>query len=307
MRHSTCVALAASLALTGSIAEAGPARHRHAKKLKHRAKVAPPVVEETTASDERIDSPEAERPAEDDSVDVVETHPTVHAAAAPARRDDWHVAIGPYLWASSVDANVSLGSSSVATGIDFIQLTRHAKYGAELLGEVRYGRLSLTSDVMYGVVGVSGARDVGPLMVTLDGTASSTLVDSAVGYALVGDDRSVVAIEARGGGRYQRTAIAGALAVSGSTVTEQRSVDAGLDGVAGTRVVVRPSRWFSLSGIADLGLVGSSTSTWSAAADASLRVTSRVQLSVGWRTLTLERANLSVVMHGPRAALQLLF
>jgi hypothetical protein len=30
-------------------------------------------------------------------------------------------------------------------------------------------------------------------------------------------------------------------------------------------------------------------------------------LSLGWRTLTIERAHVSMVMHGPRAALQLVF
>ena len=44
-----------------------------------------------------------------------------------------------------------------------------------------------------------------------------------------------------------------------------------------------------------------------AAADASMRVTSRVQLSLGWRTLTTDRAQVSIVMHGPRAAIQFLF
>src|SRR4051794_8413806 len=132
--------------------------------------------------------------------------------------DDWHVAIGPYLWASSVDANVSLGSASVASSVDFLQTTQHAKYGAELVGETRFGKLSLSGDLMYGVVGLTGGSAVGPLMVTVNGEASSLLVDGAAGYTVAGDDHAVLAVEARAGVRYQRTAIAGALGVDGSPI-----------------------------------------------------------------------------------------
>jgi hypothetical protein len=52
---------------------------------------------------------------------------------------------------------------------------------------------------------------------------------------------------------------------------------------------------------------GASTSTWSAAADASVRVHKYVLLTLGWRTMTNERPNTSIVVHGPRAAVQLMF
>lgn len=258
----------------------------------------------------------------DDDADAIDAdNPLVEARAEPvdrpereprssrrARTKPWSVAVGPYLWASAVDANVSLGPASVSTGVDFMDITRHARYGAELLAQFRYGRYAVYGDLMYGVVALDGAKEVGPLMVSLDGTASSLLIETTGGYTLVGaDPQALVSVEARAGVRYQRTAISGAVNVSGADVSNPNYIDAAADALAGGQVVVRPFRRFFVSGTADLGVYGDSTSTWSASADAGYQVTKRLLLSLGWRTLTTERPNVSITMHGPRAAFQLTF
>ncbi|MBL0219930.1 MAG: hypothetical protein IPQ07_39450 [Myxococcales bacterium] len=252
------------------------------------------------------DADEVDDADDDDDTEISAAPAKLHKAGR-ARAKDWHVAIGPYLWASSVDANISLGPASVGSGVDFIQLERHARYGAEVLAEARYRRFSLTGDLMYGVVAVDGATTVGPLMVSLDGTASSLLVEGAAGYMVVGGEHSLLSLEARGGVRYQRTAIAGTVGLGGADVASMEQVNSAADAVAGARAFLRPSSRFYLSGSFDLGVFGDSTTTWSASADASVHITSRVLLSLGWRTLTMERANVSIVMHGPRAAVQLVF
>jgi len=244
---------------------------------------------------------------DDERAQVLDPPVRLHEAARTARTKNWHVAIGPYLWASSVDANVSLGPSSVSSGVDFFEIQRHARYGVEMLADARYGRFSLHGDLMYGVVALDGAKEVGPLMVTLNGTASSLLVDGTAGYLLAGGEQSVLSLEARAGVRYQRTAIAGSVDVAGAVVAAPKYGDAAADALAGAHVVVRPLRRVHLSGTFDLGVLGASTSTWSASADAGVRVSKYVLLSLGWRTLTTERTNVSIVMHGPRAAVQLMF
>lgn len=312
------------------------------KQPKHRAKVAPPIepisVSDEDANDEANDDADAtetrstariagrgrqnarsayarERDEADDSDEAGDSDEADEVLAAPvklhkagrARANDWHLAIGPYLWASSVDANITLGPASVGSGVDFIQLERHARYGAEVLTEARYGRFSLTGDLMYGVVDVDGGTTVGPLMVSLKGEASSLLVEGAAGYMLVGGDHALLSLEARGGVRYQRTAVAGTVGLGGADVASMDQANSAADAVAGARAFLRPSSRFYLSGSFDLGVFGDSKSTWSASADASVRITSHVLLSLGWRTLTMERANVSIVMHGPRAAVQLVF
>ncbi|MDQ3338358.1 MAG: hypothetical protein M4D80_24595 [Myxococcota bacterium] len=310
------LALLACLTLTASVVDAAPGRHAsHAKKKKAKHQVAP-QPDATDADDDEAPKRSKRRPVDDvalgeeveEEEDEIDAPVKVREIAKPKQKaKDWHIAIGPYLWASSVDADVSLGSASISTGIDFFDIKRHAKYGVEVLAEARYGRFAFYGDLLYGVVGVGGGTDVGPLMVKLDGTASSLLVDGIAGYRLLGREQSLVSFEARAGVRYQRTEISGAVNVAGTDVAPSTYIDSAADALAGAQAVLRPHWRFYVSGAFDHGVFGASTSTWSATADAGVRITSRVRLSVGWRTLTTTRTNVSIVMYGPRAALQLMF
>ena len=275
MRH---LAIVACLAVTGSVANAQPVhRHRHRHRHVHVA-----------TTDELVDAP-------------VEVHERA------ARPHDWQLAIGPNVWASSVDAKVSVGSQSVSSGVDFISISHHVKYGVPLLAEVRAGKLSFVGDFTYGVIAIDGTKDVGPLSVAIDGTASSLMFDGYAGYLVAGDPHSLFAFEARAGVRYQRTEIEGALAVGGTPVTSAKQVDGGADALGGARVLVRPSDRFFFTGAADIGVVGSSSNTWSASFDGSVRITSHALLTLGWRAMEMDRAYVAMQMKGPRAALQVLF
>lgn len=307
MRHR--LALVACLVFTGSIvqpasAERGDRRSKVSKKAKREGKKAKRQVEVA-----RLEAREHEIYVHDgdDDRDPRIDRPARRTRAKRARPKAWHVAVGPYLWAASVDANLSLGTASASTGVDFMEIKRHARYGIPVLAEVRYRRFAIYADLMYGVVALDGDREVGPFQVKLDGTVRSLMIDSAAGYRVAGDPQSTLSLEARVGLRYQRTAVAGSVNVAGANVSNPHYVDAAADAVVGAQVVARPWRPITVGGTFDLGVYGVSTRTWSAAADATWRVSNRVQLSLGWRTLTTQRPNVSIVMHGPRAALQLMF
>jgi hypothetical protein len=325
--------VAIGLAVAWSTVQAAPARgaNRH-KKTKRPVKVAPPTPSDdtrtndgastpvddsaATATEAKQVAPEAKQVAldtRDATGDGLEPRDTSRDAAklvnvaAPAE-PGWQVAIGPYLWASSVSANVSLGGS-VSTGIDigFIPLERHAKYGAEVLAEVRHGRFAVSGDLMYGVAAVNGSTSIASVMMTLTGQASSLLIDGAASYQVIGDEDALFSLEARAGVRYQRTEVSGALDVAGFSLQSPDAIDDGCDGLVGTRAVLRPTHWLALSGLFDYGVVGVSDRTWSASGDASLRVASHVLVMAGYRTLTMERARVSLSMQGPRVAVQLVF
>lgn len=232
--------------------------------------------------------------------------PSLTERVAPRHAHDWHIAVGPYLWASAVDAKVAVGGSNVGAGIDFFQLEKHAKFGVPLVLDAAYHRFTAFVDMTYGVIGIDGSQPVGPLMVSLSGAASSLAVDAFAGYRLVGDAHSLASLEARGGVRYQRTEVAATLGVQGMTVTGASTTDTSAEAVAGGRVVLRPWQRVNFSGNADLGLFGN-TSTWSAEADAVLNLGAHVVLTAGYRTLTSDSGFVNIVMHGPRAALQVQF
>lgn len=311
--------IALGLVLGGSAAQAATgqssSRHKKAKRAVETAPAAPAdgaeadggTAEPTDAKQVALETGDAASDAGDDRDASKDAGKLVKAEPRPADRG-WQIAIGPYLWASSVDANVSLGGS-VSTGVDigFIPLVRHARYGAEILSEIRHGRFALYGDLMYGAEAVNGSTSVASVMVTLSGNASSLLVDGAAGYQLIGDEDAMFSLEARAGIRYQRTEITGQLGIAGFTLQTPDAVDDGSDAVVGTRAVFRPARWVSFSGVFDIGVVGSSDRTWSASADASVRVSSHFLVSAGWRTLTMDRAQVSLSMQGPRAAVQLVF
>jgi len=319
MRMPPCgLVVALGLVLGGSAAHAATGqsatRHKKAKRAVEPAPEAPaddakPEADTAAPGDARqvaLETADAGDSGEDGDASK-DAGKLVKAEPRPADRG-WQIAIGPYLWASSVNANVSLGSS-VSTGVDigFIPLVEHARYGAEILGEVRHGRFALYGDLMYGAEAVNGSTSVASVMVTLSGNASSLLVDGAAGYQVIGDDDAMFSLEARAGIRFQRTEVSGQLGIAGFTLQSPDAVDDGTDAVVGTRAVFRPARWLSLSGVFDIGVVGSSDRTWSASADAGVRVSSHFLVSVGWRTLTMDRALVSLAMQGPRAAVQLVF
>jgi hypothetical protein len=247
--------------------------------------------------------PDPARPAISDSDVVVSKF-----AHDPDRGAGWQVAVGPYLWVSAVDASVALGgATTVGSGGDFLPLARHAKYGAEILAEVRHGKFVMSGDLMYGAIAINGGGNLGPVMATVTGRASSLLVDGALGYAVVGDEHSLFSLEARGGVRYQRTALAGGIGVDTVSIQLLDTVVSGSDALVGARGFVRPADWFFVASAFDVGVFGASSSTWSASVDASVRITSYTLLSLGYRTLTMNRAPIDLTLHGPRAAVQLVF
>jgi hypothetical protein len=279
MRH-----LAACIALVGLASTASAEPRRHKKKHRHHHPHVEAVVD-----------PEPSELVDEPTITPHVPHPR-----------EWSIAVGPNVWMASVDANVSVGSgNNVGAGVGFFQIEEHTRFGVPLLGEARWRRFSLVADVLYGVIDIDGAHAVGPLNVGLNGSASSLMVDGFAGYMVAGD--SFISVEARAGVRYQRTAVAGTLEVGGSPLASASEVDAGADALAGSRVFVRPWDRVFFVGAADMGLFGASSKTWSASADASVHITSHVLASLGWRTMTMDRGYIGMVMHGPRATLQVTF
>ena len=337
------LALAACLVLVGSVAEAAP---KKGKKAKQRHEVVQPVETQDDADDDvpayfvvkahaededaaaaaddaddaddakvarakrkarhkRVRSHRREAVVEDES-DEVDPPVAVrkHGVTKPVK--NWHFAIGPNMWAASVDAKVAVGGKNIGTALDFMQLSRSTRYGVPLLAEARYKRFSLMTDLLYAVVDVAGGNEVGGLMVTLNGSVSTFFLDGLAGYRFYGDDESLLSLEARAGIRYQRTVISGSVGLGNGGFSAPEIVSAGSDMLAGARVVVRPLSRLHFTGTFEQSLVGES-STWSAGAEANVRIASWLSLAAGYRTMTQQSGALSTVMHGPRAALQLEF
>jgi len=229
------------------------------------------------------------------------------AAPPPASAPGWTFAFGPYVWASSVAIDVSFGPLNTGVDIGFVSLVQHTRYGAEVALEARHGRFGITADVLYGAAAIEAATEIASVMTSITGTAGSLLLDSLVGYDVLGGEDRMVSLEARAGVRYQRTTVQGQLGVAGFALQSPEIVDDGADLIAGARAAVRPTRWLQLAGAFDIGVVGASQTTWSTTVDASVRLASWFSVAAGWRSLTMQRSSVSQEMRGPRLALQFVF
>jgi len=302
-----------------------PRHHRSAKKAKRAKHVVEVDVDadvdadveldaDTTAvADVDADVEEAVADAEVSHTDVSGREPdeSIHKdiGEQPRRtsRSGWRFAIGPYVWASSVQADVSFGPLTAGVDIGFIKLVKHMRYGAEAAASAQYGRFGIYGDVTYGAAAVGASKEILGVMTSLTGYAGTLLLDSAVGYEVVGGEAAPFVLEARSGVRYQRTTVHGELGAAGFTLSTPDFVDSGTDLVMGARAVLRPMHAIELAGAFDLGVAGDSERTWSATIDAGLRVSKRVAITAGWRSLTMYRSRVNLELSGPRAAMQYLW
>jgi hypothetical protein len=219
----------------------------------------------------------------------------------------WTFAIGPYVWASSVHADVSFGPLTTGVDLGFISIASHTRYGAEVVLEARRGRFGISGDIMYGAAAFESSTEIASVMTNISGNVASLMLDSALSYEVIGGDGALFSLEARPGVRYQRTTIQGEVGVAGFTVQTPEIVDSATDLLLGARAGVRPTDWLLLAGAFDIGVAGDSDSTWSTTLDASLRVASWFSVTAGWRSLTMRRSSVNTQLSGPRVALQLLF
>jgi hypothetical protein len=160
---------------------------------------------------------------------------------------------------------------------------------------------------MYGAAAFDGSKEMLTRMTSVNANVGTLLLDYASSYQLLGDDSTMIALEARSGIRYQRTTIQGEVGGLGMMRKTPDIVDAGADVVVGARAVVRPMPSVELVGTFDVGIGGVSDSTSSKSLDATVRVSKSLSLTGGWRSLTMQRSLVNISLSGPRAALQYLF
>jgi len=301
--------IAVLLGVAGTATSAPRRHHRSAKRAKVTKHI--DVDADAKVALQTDDDVDADADVEEVVIEEASTKPSIQkdTGESPPRpsRSDWRFAIGPYVWASSVQADVSFGPIAFGVDIGFISLVKHMRYGAEATVAARYRRFGVYGDITYGAAAVSASKQILGVMTTLTGNAGTLMLDSAIGYEALGGDDAWFSLEARSGVRYQRTSINGELSAAGFKVSTPDFVDSAADFVIGARGVLRPIHAIELAGAFDVGVAGESNSTWSATIDAGLHVTKNVLVTAGWRTLAVHRARVNLELSGPRAALQYQF
>lgn len=104
-----------------------------------------------------------------------------NAAAEVANPVDpgWHFLIAPYLWATSIQGDVTVKGYSSDFTVAFQDIMKHLDFAAEGHVEAGYGPWTLMLDPTY--LRVSEARDKGPIRPRV--TTQTTLVDTGLFYS----------------------------------------------------------------------------------------------------------------------------
>ena len=232
-------------------------------------------------------------------------------AAAPAFAQDvndgWRVSVTPYLWVSSVDTKVKDSSSgqSVDSSVSFGDVLSNLSAVPIIgKGEVQYRRLGVYADVIYLKLSSKETLDR-PLLppIQAKGDVTTTTVTASAFYRVVESDR--LNVDLLGGLRYAKVKLD--LNIQGVRFGLSRDASkSGTEPIVGVRATQRIGSRSSLTGYADYGGFGGSTTTWQLYATYNYQWTPKLTGSAGYRYLAIEtdrRVSTNVDLSGPLLAL----
>ncbi|MBL8792217.1 MAG: hypothetical protein JNM45_17130 [Rhizobiales bacterium] len=120
---------------------------------------------------------------------------TVAAQAAdaftPPTESDWQITVAPYVWAAGIKGESGLfGLPAQDVDISFIDTLKDLEFTFSGVTEMRKGRLTISTDVLYGRVGPDidtpvGAADIDATVITFMGTG-------LIGYSAVMTDTTTI-------------------------------------------------------------------------------------------------------------------
>ena len=215
----------------------------------------------------------------------------------------WSFAVGPSLWAASVETTIMLGPVKVHREMPFAQIMQYMDGGMSGAFEARFDRFTATSSFQYGRLAASTTKEVGSGMADLSGSITSVLVEGALGYEVVGRRESRFALELRSGFRYSQLEIGGmgTLGIAGTSVSARGGIHReGTDYLIGTRARVRLHRRVALAATGDTRIAGDSYSTWSISGDVNVRAARWLTLIAGWRVLETRSDPTIIRRSGPQ-------
>lgn len=196
----------------------------------------------------------------------------------------WTFVVTPYVWAAGLSGDVGIRNVQTDVDLGFGDILDHLRFGLMASGEAHHGPLVLGLDGIYvslrdskafAVRGASGD-------VTLD--LRETILQPTVGYSY---DRGVWGFDALLGARYWN--LSADLGIDPARLqdrTRSGTVD-WLDATGGMRVRLRVKSNFHVSVAGDAG-GGGSSSTWQLLGNASLDLSKRYNVLLGYRYLAVD-------------------
>ena len=230
------------------------------------------------------------------------------APVAPAASAGWQFSVTPYMWAAGVSGDVGHGDRTLAhLDYDFSKIINTLNFTAMGMAEARYGRFSLSSDLVYlritdhvamSRIGLARSRvGVGMLQWT-----------PLAGYAIFDDGRSRLELVA-GARVWSVKTLIGAEFVRFGDREAQRT-KTWVDAVGGVRGQAFLTDSLFLSGWALAG-GGGSDYMWDVMGGVGYRFNPMFSASLGYRAQQVKFRQsgflFDVAVHGPIASVQVAF
>ena len=214
---------------------------------------------------------------------------------------DWSFTVAPYFWMAGLSGSIGdFGAPPVDVDVKFVDILKSLDFSMMMVSEARYGRFSLSSDLLFLKVSANGSSPFGVLASTI-GVGSKTFEFTALGgYALIDtpDGRLDVVAGARVWSVETTLSFAGG-PLGGLWLRDSQTWVDAMAGLKG-RMNVTPQVY--LTGWAIAG-GGSSDSSWDVLGGVGYDFSDRFSAVLGYRAAGVDYQNgpfvFDVTMQGP--------
>lgn len=207
---------------------------------------------------------------------------TGEAVAAPA----WSVTVAPYFWGAGMSGTVaSFGAPSVDVDMSFSDIMSDLDFSVMAAGVARYGRFSLTTDLLYLKLSTKETSPHGVVVNNVSLGSTTTEATALAGYSVL--DLSNVRLDVVGGARLW--SVKNELSFNGGLLNGRRYEDRAtwVDAMGGLRGRFDFNEKVFLTGWA-LGGGGSSDFAWDLMGGLGYEVTDRFSAIAGYRALGVD-------------------
>ncbi|MGX1306595.1 opacity protein-like surface antigen [Amorphus suaedae] len=228
--------------------------------------------------------------------------PVAEVAAAPAKPvPAWKLSIAPYFWAAGMSGTVaSFGAPGVDVDMNFSDILSDLDFSVMLAGEARYGRFSLTTDLLYLKLSTKETTPRGILASNVSLGSSTTEFTALAGYSVL--DLPNARLDVVGGARVW--SVENKLSFNGGLLNGRTFKDSEtwVDAMGGLKGRVDLSDKVYLTGMA-LGGGGSSDFAWDLLGGLGYEITDRISAIAGYRAIGVDYQNgpfdFDVTIQGP--------
>ena len=212
---------------------------------------------------------------------------TLHGQTPPAAGPTpagWTFVVTPYAWMTGLTGDVGIRNLETSVDLGFGDIIHHLRFGAMASGEAHNGPLVLGLDGIY--VSMRDSKVFGVRLVSgeISLDQRETILQPTVGYSY---DGGVWGVDALVGARYWN--LSTSLGINPARLqdrTRSGTVD-WLDATGGLRVRLRAMSNLHFS-VAGDGGGGGSRNSWQVLGNASLDLSKRYNVLVGYRYLTVD-------------------